>query len=164
MGFNANDTKNWKILYKVAKRDDKNTKALEEKIKKFITSENIARLSYTFDIYTEKENFITISGFKSEAYAKNVATILKDDKKYIINEPAVVISNENYKVVQIKKNLAEYLAAPKVIPAPVQQEVPQPINPNQGTSNQGMPPGMTPPSDNLDVDPNNSKPNSPSKP
>jgi tetratricopeptide (TPR) repeat protein len=165
MGFTANDTKNWKILYKVAKRDDKNTKALEEKIKKFIAGENINKLSYTFDIYNEKENFITIQGLKSEAYAKNVAAILKDDKKYKITEPSIVISNENYKVVQIKKNLVEYLTATKATPVPVQQVVPEPINPNQGTSNQGMPPGMTPPSDNPDTDAkNNSKPNSPSKP
>lgn len=167
MNFSTTDTKNWKILYKVGKREDKNTKALEDKIKKFIDSENINNLSYTFDIYNEKENFITIQGIKSEAYAKNIAAIMKDDKKYKIMEPAIVISNENYKVVQIKKNLAEYLAPPKVTPVPVQpvvpqQIVPQPANPDQGApkqraSKQGMPPGMTPPAGN----PN---PTSPPKP
>ena len=158
MGFTTNDTKNWKILYKVAKRDDNNTKVLEEKIKKFITSENIAKLSYTFDIYNEKENFITISGIKSEVYAKNVAAIMKDDKIYKITEPAVVISNENYKVVQIKKNLAEYLVAP--ITTPVSDL--QPISPDP--SKQGMPPGITPPSEDPKKDiKGNPKPNSPRK-
>lgn len=158
MGFTTTDTKNWKILYKVGKREDKNTKALEDKIKKFIASENVQKLTYSFDIYTDKDNFMAIQGIKSEAYAKNVATILKDDKKYKITEPAIVISNENYKVVQIKKNLDEYLAPPKVTPVPVQpvvpqQGVPQPENPNQGTpkqggARQGMPPGMIPPAEN----------------
>ena len=153
MNFSSTDTKNWKILYKVGKLEDKSTKALEDKIKKFIASENIEKLSYSYDIYTEKENFLTISGIKSEAYAKNVAGIMKEDKKYKVAEPAVVISNDNYKVVQIKKNLDEYLTAPKVAPvqpAVPQQAVPQPVNPDpgmpkKGPSKQGMPPGVTPP-------------------
>jgi len=175
MNFTTTDTKNWKILYKVGKREDKNTKALEEKIKKFIASENINKLSYSYDIYTEKENFITIQGIKSEAYAKNIAAIMKDDKKYKITEPAIVISNENYKVVQIKKNLAEYLAPPKVTPVSVQpavpqQTVPQLANPDQavpkqGPSKQGMPPGTRPPAGipNMD-DKDNPNPNTPPKP
>lgn len=114
MNFTKNDTKNWKILYKVEKQEDKNTKVLEEKIKKFIAAENIFKLSYTFDIYTEKENFIVIHGLKSEAYAQDVVLTMKEDKKYKVAQPAVVISNENYKVVQIKKNLAEYLTPPAV--------------------------------------------------
>ncbi len=113
MNFSTTESKNWKILYKVGKQDDKATKNIEDKIKKFITDENLTRMTYTFDIYTEKENFICIQGIKSEAYAKNVASILKEDKKYKITEPAIVISSDNYKVVQIKKNLPEYLSAPK---------------------------------------------------
>jgi hypothetical protein len=144
MNFTTADTKNWKILYKVGKQEDKNTKALEDKIKKFIANENINKLSYTFDIYTEKENFITIQGLKSEVYAKNIIAVMKDDKKYKVSEPAIVISSDNYKVVQIKKNLEEYLAPPKaaVVPAqPIvpQQAIPQPVNPNQATPKPGAP-------------------------
>jgi tetratricopeptide (TPR) repeat protein len=171
INFTTTDSKNWKILYKVGKQEDKTTKALEEKIKKFFASENINALSYTFDIYTEKENFITIQGLKSEAYAKNVAAILKDDKKYKIAEPGIVISSDNYKVVQIKKNVDEYLAPPKaaVVPDPPvvpQQIVPQPVNPDQGTpkpvtpkkAGTRPPPGMP----NME-DKNNPNSNSPQK-
>jgi len=164
MKFNAIDTKNWKIIYKVGKLEDKSTKALEDKIKKFIASENIEKLSYSYDIYTEKENFLTISGIKSEAYAKDVAMLLKDNKMYKVAEPAVVISNDNYKIVQIKKNLDEYLSPPKATPAPNQAVVPQPeipqqavpqsVNPEDSKSKQGMPPGKRPPAGN---------PNSPPK-
>lgn len=160
MNFTTKDTQNWKILYKVGKQDDKNTKAFEDKIKKFIATESINTLSYTFDIYTEKENFITIQGINSEAYAKMIAAILKDNKKYKIAEPAIVISSDNYKVAQIKKNLDEYLAVPKVSSVPIQQAVPQPIvpqpivpqptNPAPAIREQGPPPpkkaARTPPS------------------
>jgi tetratricopeptide (TPR) repeat protein len=164
MNFNATDTKNWKILYKFGKLEDKSTKALEDKIKKFIASENIEKLSYSYDIYTEKENFLTISGIKSEAYAKDVAMLLKDNKMFKVAESAVVISNDNYKIVQIKKNLDEYLSPPKASPAPNQSVVPQPEilqpvkpeprMPKKDPSKQGMPPGTIPPAGN---------PNSPPK-
>lgn len=135
MNFTTTESKSWKILYKVGKQDDKATKNIEDKIKKFITGENLTSLTYTFDIYTEKENFITVQGIKSEAYAKNVASILKEDKKFKITEPAIVISSDNYKVVQIKKNLEEYLSPPKtaVVPnqpaVPNQSAVPNPVIP-----------------------------------
>ena len=152
LNFSSTDTKNWKVLYKVSKLEDKNTKTLEEKIKKFIGSENVQKLTYSFDIYTEKENFLTIHGIKSEAYAKDIVGILKDNTIYKVVEPAVVISNDNYKVVQIKKNLAEYLMAPKAAPvqsAVPQQVAPQAVNPDQelpkkGNSKQGMPPAGNP--------------------
>ena len=54
---------------------------------------------------------------------------MKDDKKYKITEPAIVISSDNYKVVQIKKNLAEYLSPQKTV------AVPNPSVPQQGFEN-----------------------------
>jgi len=129
MNFTTSNTKNWKLLYKVGKPEDKSTKALEEKIKKFMKSENVRNLSYTFDIYTEKDNFIAIQGIKSEGFAKNVASILKEDKKYVVTEPGIVISNENYKVVQIKKNLEAYLNPQKTVAVPAQPAAKQPVAP-----------------------------------
>ncbi|WP_035669008.1 tetratricopeptide repeat protein [Flavobacterium sp. 83] len=108
--FSDVDNKNWKILYKAISREDKTTKAIEEKIKLFIAGENIQKLTYSFDIYTEKENFITIHGINSEIYAKDIAQTMKENIKYKIDEPAIVVSDENYKVIQIKKNLEAYLA------------------------------------------------------
>ena len=110
MNFNTTDTKNWKILYKVGSQEDNNIKAIEEKIKRFITVENHQNLTFSNDVYTEKENFITIHGSNSEIYANAIVKALKEDKKYKIDEPAVVVSNGNYKVIQIKKNLDAFLA------------------------------------------------------
>lgn len=113
MEFKTTDSNNWKILYLVGSRDDKNTKALEEKIKLFIASENLQKLYYSYDIYTEKENFITIHGIKSRVYADDIAMVLKENVKYKMAEPAIVVSGDNYKVIQIKKNLETYLVPAK---------------------------------------------------
>ena len=135
--FAKRESKNWKVLYKVSKDDEKTLKNIEEKFKKFTTGENFMRLTLIYDVFTEKENFIVIQGMKSEAYAQSVASILKEDKNFKITEPAIIISSENYKIVQIKKNLSEYLAFIK--PAPVEQQaaptqvVPQPNITNDGS-------------------------------
>jgi len=110
MELNITDSNNWKILYRVGSREDTNTKAIEEKIKMFIVAENLQKLYYSFDTYTEKENFITIHGIKSEVYAKDMAAVLKENVKYKMIDPAIVVSGENYKVIQIKKNMDIYLA------------------------------------------------------
>ena len=39
--FESADTNNWKILYKVASREDESTKKLEGKLKKFIAVRNV---------------------------------------------------------------------------------------------------------------------------
>jgi tetratricopeptide (TPR) repeat protein len=108
--FNTKETKNWKILYRLANLDGQTTHAIEEKIHAFLVDEKDKNLFYSCDNYTEKESFITIHGINSEAYAKDIVKRLQEDKKYKITAIAVVISNENYKVIQIKKNLETYLS------------------------------------------------------
>ena len=105
--------KSWKIVFKVGLRSDSLTKEIEEKIKKFIADEKISNHSYSYDVYTDKENFIVIHNIKSEAYANDIISYMKVNKEYTINQPAIIISSDNYKVVQIKKNLDRYLASKK---------------------------------------------------
>ena len=104
----------WKILYKVPTNpEEKNTKVLQDKLKKFVSERTSDKLTVSFDAYSMEENFVVIHNIDSEQLAKDIATILKDYKEYKIVDNAIVISNENYKVVQIKKNLLDYLTAKK---------------------------------------------------
>lgn len=109
MNFTTTDNKSWKILYAVSNTDTKTLKQIEEAIRVFLLVENFERLTTSFDKYNKTESFVIIHGLKSEAYAQDVAGVLRDDKKYKIAHPAVVISTDNYKVVQIKKNLDAYM-------------------------------------------------------
>jgi len=109
MDFSKTDTKSWKILFRTGKREDPITKEIEEKLQKFIGDEKIEKRSYSFDVYTDKENFIVIHNIKSEAYANNIISYMAVNKQYSIPQPAIIISSENYKVIQIKKNLTTYL-------------------------------------------------------
>lgn len=105
LDFTTSDTKNWRVLYKVAVSEEKSTKIIEEKIQKFMTGATFQDLKYSLDIYSDTEIFIVIQGINSEAYARNISTILRENKDFKIMTPAIILTNENYKVVQIKKIL-----------------------------------------------------------
>jgi len=134
MVFSATDTKNWKIIYKLTAQDEKTLNLLEGKINAFLAKEVHKILSYSCDNYTGKEIFVSIHGINSQAYGNAIVTALKE--KFKVGEPGIVVSGENYKVIQIKKNLSEYLVQPKTVAVPDQltdpeQEASQSLNPTQ---------------------------------
>ncbi len=111
--------KSWKIIYKAQDSTEVNTKFLTEKIQKFLKDRTVDRLTLSNDIYTIDKNFVVIHGLYSEDYAKQIAQILKEFKEFQIPDQAYVISNENYKIVQIKKNFEAYLTTPVTAPKPI---------------------------------------------
>lgn len=114
IAFDKETPSSWKVLYKISNDSaDKKTKTLRDKIKKYIAESQSMKMSTSIDAYTMTESFLVIHGPKSEESARNIAAILKDYKDYKIADQSIIISNENYKVVQIKKNLADYLTAKK---------------------------------------------------
>ena len=110
--FNETTPKSWKIIYNSTNPEAKNIKVLQEKLKKFIFERTSNQLSQSYDIYTMDKDFVVVHGIQSEEGAKGIVSVLKDFKEYKIQEPGIIISSDNYKVVQIKKNLEEYLANP----------------------------------------------------
>ncbi|MBW4358947.1 tetratricopeptide repeat protein [Flavobacterium taihuense] len=113
MSFSTVDSKNWKVIFRIDKNDEKSISAIESKIALFFTNENVEKLKYTCDSYTEKESFISIQGIHSESYAQFVAALFAENEKYKMKQLGIVISNENYKIVQIKKNIEEFLSLKK---------------------------------------------------
>ncbi|WP_298397620.1 gliding motility protein [Flavobacterium sp.] len=130
LSFNSEFPLSWNILYKADNLEDKNTKTLLEKLNKFAAERTIEKLTISIDIYTIDKNFIAIHGIKSLDNAKGIAQVLKEFKEYKITEPAIVISSENYKVVQIKKNIEEYSAGDwlnkEIVPIQRTLEIEQP--------------------------------------
>jgi len=164
-------SKNWKILYKAISLEDKNTKNLQDKIKKFITDRTLDKLTTSFDIYTMTDNFVVIHGMNSEDFANGIVAILKDYKDYKITDTPIVISSENYLVVQVKKNIDDYLTgkfvenAPKpnwdgtferpVVPQPKPVAINIPVNENgNNASEQGQAGQIQNPGKNKKENPN----------
>lgn len=103
-------TASWKIVFKFDSAEDPKIKPLTEKIQKFIKDGLNNSITLSNDIYTLKENMLAIHGFISKLAAEDAVSVLKDYKTYKITETPVIISSEDYKVVQIKKNFTEFLA------------------------------------------------------
>jgi tetratricopeptide (TPR) repeat protein len=121
--FSSSETSNWKILYLAKDPNEKATKNLIAKVKKFL-GERPSKITQSFDIYTEDYNFLVLHGLNSEEQAKSIAAILKDYKDYKVPDVPIIISGQNYEVLQMKKNLGEYLAGPKLNPKSVTDQLP----------------------------------------
>jgi hypothetical protein len=140
-------SKNWKILYSTKDFEDAGTKVLREKIKKFIADRSLNKLTVSLDIYTMTDNFVVMHGMNVEDLAIGVASILKDYKDYKVQQTPIIISAENYTIVQIKKNLAEFLAGnlPETATQPnwdgTLERAPEPVQPKPVANNnqQGKP-------------------------
>ena len=110
LSFNSEFPLSWNILYKADDLSAKSTKDLLDKITKFAKERTIEKLTISSDIYTLESNFLVIHGIKSIESANGIIHVLKEYKDYNIKEPAIIISSENYKVVQAKKNINDYIA------------------------------------------------------
>ena len=152
--FYAVAPKSWKILYKIPYNDEKNNTILREKIKKFVADHQLDRLTFSEDIYNSEDNFMVIHGIISEQFSKGITDSLSIKKEFKIQQKPIIITNYNYQVVQINKNIEDYLMAPVVDPNPIvktpvppivepTKEVKQPdANPldSPDQKNEGVPP------------------------
>lgn len=127
--FYAIAPKSWKILYKAKDSTETNTMALNKILSKFIAERSVGKYTLSNDIYTMEDNFLVIHGISTEESAKGIATILKEFKDYKVKDTPYIISNENYKIVQIKKNFETYLKTPYSDPKPVQATPVPPLRP-----------------------------------
>lgn len=108
--FNDIPSTGWKVLFQPQTLDEKNSKTLLDKLNKYVKERTVDKLTISTDTYTQDKNLIVIHGMRSNESALAVAQILKDYKDYKIADVSVVISSENYKIVQVYKNLDEYIA------------------------------------------------------
>ena len=148
-------SKNWKILYQTKDFEDAETKVLREKIKKFIADRSLSKLNVSLDIYTMTDNFVVMHGINSEDLAIGITSILKDYKDYKVQQTPIIISAENYTIVQIKKNLDMFLAGnlPETVAQPnwdgTVERAPLPEQPKPVINNQQVKSSEENPNDNL---------------
>ena len=117
--FNLDKPLSWKLIYRLDCNNDSNAKPLLEKLTKFINKSVYTKLKASTDLYLFEEDFIVIHNIKDELQAKDIVSILRDYKDYQITETPIIVSSDNYRIIQIKKNIDEYLKDPKKTAIPV---------------------------------------------
>ncbi|MEM7486373.1 MAG: hypothetical protein AAF348_14290 [Bacteroidota bacterium] len=98
---------NWKVVFPFKIKN--NEKALE--LKKRL-EESIVDLKYknviSKDIYNLEDQFVVVHGFKSKDFALGYAELIKNNKDYRIKDENFVVLSDNYKIIQVHKNLESY--------------------------------------------------------
>ena len=97
-------------------------------------------------MFTETDNFIVVYGFKSYAAAEGMSSVLAEFKEYKVTEKPIILSAHNYQVLQMKKDLPEFLNTElKEMPVEAVIDIPAPAAPKST-----LPPGtvgLKPPTD-----------------
>lgn len=101
-------TSNWKVMFPFKRSDNEKALKLMELLEKSITDLRY-RNSVSKDIYNLEDQFVVVHGFKSQDFALGYAELLKNNKDYRVADKNFVILSMNYKVIQVHKNLQDYL-------------------------------------------------------
>lgn len=105
----AEEVKTWKVVYKFEVTEQEEAAALLEKLNEAITYFNYTRMSASRDYYDPSTNFVIIHGLRSKRGGRGFAEVLEEKKEFKIKRAFFEISSSNYKVIQIHKNLEDYL-------------------------------------------------------
>lgn len=111
-----NETESWKLVYKFNTDEAEEAEKLKEKLVKALEDYRYTNMNVSMDYYTPDTTFIIVHGLNTKMGARGFGDVLNENKKYKIKRPFFEIATPNYKIVQIHKNLDEYLG--KLEPQP----------------------------------------------
>ncbi len=100
----------FKVLFQFDKNDSEAINAFKKMLDEVTPKIQYYNLTTSVDVFNPETTFVVVHGLKSVEGAKGFADILKAEDKYKIDRPYFGISSDNYKTLQIHKNLNEYLA------------------------------------------------------
>ncbi len=100
-------TANWKVIFPFKRSNNEKALKLMKALEK-----SIADLRYknivSKDIYNLEDQFVVVHGFKNKDFALGYAELLKNNKDYKVADENFVILSDNYKIIQVHKNLEAY--------------------------------------------------------
>jgi hypothetical protein len=103
------ETDNWKLVYKFTNEEGEAAQKLKEQLDKAIKDYRYTNMSSSIDYYDPQTRLVIIHGLNTKLGARGFGDVLKENKEFKIKHPFFEISTPNYKIIQIHKNLDEYL-------------------------------------------------------
>ncbi|WP_281541835.1 tetratricopeptide repeat protein [Maribacter aestuarii] len=100
-------TSNWKVVFPFKRSNNEKALKLMELLEKSITDLRYKN-TVSKDIYDLENQFVVVHGFKSKDFALGYSELLKNNKDYKVANENFVILSENYKIVQVHKNISDY--------------------------------------------------------
>lgn len=105
-----NSSNRFKVIYKFIDASKEEIEEFAKNLNEVIKEVKVYDLTSSIDVYDKNTTFVVVHGLKSIDGAKGFAEILGKNKKKIIKDH-IPISNKNYEIIQIHKNLESYLEA-----------------------------------------------------
>jgi len=106
-----NEADSWKVVYKFSVTEREAANALLEQLNEAIIFYNYTNMSASMDYYDPNTYFVIIHGLNTQLGGRGFAEVLRENKKFRITRPYFEIATPNYKVIQIHKNLEDYLTS-----------------------------------------------------
>ncbi|AWX44572.1 hypothetical protein HME9304_01575 [Flagellimonas maritima] len=98
---------NWKVVFPFKIQDNEKALELKERLEESIKDLNYKNI-VSKDIYSLEDQFVVVHGFKSKDFALGYTELLKKNKDYRIKDENFVVLSDNYKIIQVHKNLESY--------------------------------------------------------
>ena len=107
--YSDGESERWKVAYSFNSENREAAEKLQEKLNKVIEINGYIEISTSIDYYIPDTFFVMIHGLNSRQGAKGFADALSERKKDKIKKNHFEVSSENYAIIQIHKNLDDYL-------------------------------------------------------
>lgn len=105
----SNGSGNWKVVFPYKIKNDEKATKLKKRLE-----EVIGELRYdnivSKDVYNLEDEFVVVHGFHSKDFALGFAELIKNNRDYLIKDENFVVLSDNYKIIQVHKNLESYKA------------------------------------------------------
>lgn len=99
---------NWKVVFPFKISNNKKALELKELLEKSIVDLKYKNI-VSKDIYNLEDQFVVVHGFASKDFALGYAELLKNNKDYRVAYENFVILSGNYQIIQVHKNLEDYI-------------------------------------------------------
>ena len=103
-----NNLTDFKLVYRFNKSDTSSMDSLKNKLLEVIKKENY-NFKVSIDVYNKDEKLVVVHGLNSKLGARGLGDLMaKPENNYNISKPFFSIALENYKIIQVYKNLDKY--------------------------------------------------------
>ncbi|QDO93131.1 hypothetical protein FNB79_03775 [Formosa sediminum] len=110
-GFlNNEDGRRFNVIFQFDNASTEDIDAFAERLDQQLEKVRYYDLTSSKDVYSPTTTFVIVHGFSNLVVAEGFRDLFKKSDKNKITRPYVVISSENYQIIQIHKNLDTYFS------------------------------------------------------
>ncbi len=98
----------YKVIFPFQNVDLLAAQAFQVQLKKVLENENYDNYTMSLDVYNPEQSFVVIHYLTSRSRAEGLVELLDNSKENKLSRDHIIIASENYKIVQLHKNMDAY--------------------------------------------------------